>query len=301
MRAAAVFLPASVLRAAVAGLCAIAASCTPRDDLGAFSAGRQATVSRPLDPAGQDPATAPETSDPAPAATPPAEAAGSETAETTNSEAPPPPTDLVSGGDPGGGESSASGDPPAMGGAAGDGTVDGAAPAAMPPSAEAPDGPPSVPPPPATPPAAPSFRFVRLVADSDVTGGPLTSIAEFDVLGADGQPLDRRSWVATADSAEPTYVGGAPAPLAIDGQPGTMWHTPWFQVVPPPHPHFLQVDMGQAYALSGFRYLARQDGVLDGRVAAYRFFVSADGVDWGEARAAGTLANSDQPQVVPVP
>jgi hypothetical protein len=298
VRVAAVLLPASMLRAVAAGLGAIAVSCTPRDDLSAYSAGRQATAAHPLDPVGPGPALAPGTGNLVPAATPPAapedEAAGPETAEATNSEAPP--TDLVSGGDPGGGESSATGNPRARGGAGGDVSDEGAAPA-MPPSAASRDSPPAAPP--ATPP--PSFRFVRLVADSDVTGGPLTSIAEFDVLGADGQPLDRRSWIATADSAEPTYVGGAPAPLAIDGQPGTMWHTPWFQVVPPPHPHFLQVDMGQAHTLSGFRYLARQDGALDGRVAAYRFFVSADGVDWGQPRAAGTLANSDQPQVVSVP
>ena len=38
-------------------------------------------------------------------------------------------------------------------------------------------------------PAPPQFRFVRLIADSDVTGGPLTSVAEFDVLGSSGQPL----------------------------------------------------------------------------------------------------------------
>ncbi|MEY2936941.1 MAG: hypothetical protein RL033_7690 [Pseudomonadota bacterium] len=78
--------------------------------------------------------------------------------------------------------------------------------------------------------AAAQFRFVRLVADSEFNGGPLSAAAEFDVFGADGQVLDRTGWVASADSAEPVFVGGAPAALAIDGQapvsgipPGSSW------------------------------------------------------------------------------
>jgi hypothetical protein len=50
--------------------------------------------------------------------------------------------------------------------------------------------------------------------------------------------------------------------------------------------------------VSGFRYLGRQDGSLDGRVAAYRFFVSVDGEQWGEPVAAGTLADSAEEQEV---
>jgi F5/8 type C domain len=221
-----------------------------------------------------------------------------------SSDTPAPATVLAGSGDSGGGETAASGAPPAAsdpGGAAIPDAGIGTAPPELPPPAESPGTQPTVPPPPETPPPAPEqFRFVRLVADSDVTAGPLTSVAEFDVLGADGQPLDHSGWIASADSAEPTFVGGAPAAMAIDGQPATMWHTAWFQVVPPPHPHFLQVDLGQPQTLRGFRYLARQDGAPEGRIAAYRFFVSADGVDWGEARVTGTLANTDQPQDVSI-
>ncbi len=156
--------------------------------------------------------------------------------------------------------------------------------------------------PPVVEPAAPAqFRFVRLVADSEFNGGPLSTAAELDVLGADGQALDRTGWVATADSAEPTFFGGAPAALAIDGQAASVWHTAWFQLVAPPaHPHYLQLDMGQPRAVTGFRYLARQDASV-GRIAEYRFFVSADGVEWGEPILAGRLQDTAEAQAVRLP
>lgn len=127
------------------------------------------------------------------------------------------------------------------------------------------------------------------MADSAVDGGPLTAVAEFDLLDEEALPIDRSAWRARADSEEAVFLGGTPASLAIDGIVDSMWHTAWFQVVPPPHPHFLQIDLGEARAIGGFRCLARQDGALDGAVAAYRLFVSVDGLEWGEPVLAGTL------------
>jgi hypothetical protein len=152
--------------------------------------------------------------------------------------------------------------------------------------------------PPPTPPSEPvGVRFVRLVADSAVLG-PYTSVAEFNVLDGSGNPIDRTGWVASADSEELVWVGGARAGFAIDGDSITMWHTAWFQVVPTSHPHRLDVDLGAFHEVSGFRYLGRQDPSLDGRVANYRFFVSVDGVEWGEPVASGTLENSTAEQEV---
>jgi hypothetical protein len=154
---------------------------------------------------------------------------------------------------------------------------------------------------PVPPAVAAQFRFVRLVADSAVQG-PYTSIAEFNVLDGAGLPIDRASWLASADSEETLYVGGAGAHYAIDGESISMWHTAWFEVdPPPPHPHTLEIDMGSLHDVGGFRYLGRQDGSLDGRIAAFRFFVSADGDEWGEPVATGTLANSSDEQEVRLP
>jgi hypothetical protein len=133
-------------------------------------------------------------------------------------------------------------------------------------------------------------RFVRLFADSDIAGTPYTSVAEFSVLDAAGNAIDKTGWVASADSAETEFVGGAPAAKAIDGDPVSMWHTPWsVEANRPPHPHFLQVDMGAAHEVGGFVYLPRQDMSADGQIAEYRFYVSSDGVEWGEPVASGTL------------
>jgi hypothetical protein len=289
--------------ACLAGLGAAALSCTPRDDLSSFSSGNRAAETRPLAPAAPSAMEPPGQQDSASGAALPGEMpAADETAAQPSgtppsSEEPAPASGLAdSPGTPGAAA-------PAMGDTAPsepDGAGNAAAGTETPATGEQPPSEPQAPVPP-PPPAPQQFRFVRLVADSDVTQGPLTSIAELDVLGSNGQPLDHTGWVATADSAEAVYVGGAPPAMAIDGLPTSMWHTPWFQVVPPPHPHFLQLDLGTAQTVSGFRYLARQDGAPDGRIEAFRFFVSADGVDWGQPVLAGTLSDTDQPQDVRIP
>lgn len=154
----------------------------------------------------------------------------------------------------------------------------------------------------ALPPAAapePLARFVRLVADADVNLQPYTSCAELGILDEAGAPLDRTGWVATADSEEKEFAGGAPARLAIDGDPVSMWHTEWSNTaIRPPHPHFLQVDLGTPRAVGGFRYLPRQDGSLDGSITDYRFYVSDDGVEWGAPVAQGRFdATIDEHEV----
>jgi large repetitive protein len=238
----------------------VVSGCTPSEDLASYSSGTG------LGGGGDD------VSDPAPGAgvgggssEAPVGNAGSGGSETGNL------PDVIQGGSAGSASSSpGAGDPPMSVGSEGD-----------------PDEPAPVDPD-TTPPEAPvQFRFVRLVADSAIGQGPLTSIAEFDVLDADGEPIDRTGWVVTADSEELMYVGGAQAEYAIDGDPATMWHTAWFEVEPPAHPHSLDVDMGQARAVGGFRYLPRQDDAVDGRIEDYRFFVSVDGVEWGEPVSEG--------------
>lgn len=184
--------------------------------------------------------------------------------------------------------------PGGLQGGSGDGSGNGGSPPAVGPEPDEPTPPED----PVVVPEAPQFRFVRLIADSDLTAGPLTSVAEFNVLDAEGEPLDRAGWSVEADSEEQVFVGGAQAGYAIDGEPTTMWHTPWYEVEPPPHPHFLDVDLGEPRSIGGFRYLPRQDGALDGGIAAYRFFVSVDGVEWGEAVASGTFPSSALEQEV---
>ena len=80
--------------------------------------------------------------------------------------------------------------------------------------------------------------------------------------------------VAT-DSFEPSE--GDPA-HAVDGDPGTFWHTAWSQSTPPP-PHYLVIDYGQPLKLAGLSYTARIDGD-NGHVKDYEVYVSDDGQNW---------------------
>ncbi|MEZ4866052.1 MAG: putative Ig domain-containing protein [Caldilineaceae bacterium] len=139
-------------------------------------------------------------------------------------------------------------------------------------------------------------RFVKLVAESEVNGNPWSSAAEFNVVDAQGNTMERRGWTITADSQETQGEDGR-AVNAIDGNTNTIWHTEWSVANPPP-PHWLVVDLGGAYTIGGFRYLPRQSGAINGTVAAYQFYLSADGVNWGAPVAQGQWTNDRTEKVV---
>jgi hypothetical protein len=136
------------------------------------------------------------------------------------------------------------------------------------------------------------YRFVRLVATSELAGHVWSSVAELQVMTTAGAALARDEWKATADSEELDDQQG-PASAAIDGDDATFWHTAW---EPAPDdaddaklPHWLTIDLGSAHAITGFSYLPRQDGA-NGRIGAWEFHVSVDGEDWGNAVDSGTFA-----------
>jgi len=133
---------------------------------------------------------------------------------------------------------------------------------------------------------------VRAVALSDLAKyrmipSPLTE-ARFDLLIPRG-----RMKVVYCDSQHP---GEGVAAHAIDGDPGSYWHTRWGTGEPEP-PHEIQIDLGAVYELRGFTYLPRQDGD-HGRIARYEFYVSRDGKDWGRPVASGRWPNSGELQRV---
>jgi beta-galactosidase len=106
--------------------------------------------------------------------------------------------------------------------------------------------------------------------------------------------LDKRQWQVThVDSFE---AGEGYARHAIDDDPGTFWHTRWSRSQDP-HPHELQIDLGQTLDLIGFTQLPRQDSA-NGRIRDYRFYLSKDGQNWGEPLHAGRFPNSATLQTV---
>lgn len=79
-----------------------------------------------------------------------------------------------------------------------------------------------------------------------------------------------------ADSSHP---GNSPENV-LDGNPETIWHTPWGSAEPP-HPHHLVLDLGEPRRIAGLHLLPRQDS-SNGRFKEVAAYVSADGQDWGQ-------------------
>jgi alpha-L-fucosidase len=97
-------------------------------------------------------------------------------------------------------------------------------------------------------------------------------------VGGDPKMAMKASWKVASVS----YQGsGGEARRAIDGNPGTLWHT---------HgedgeralPQEIVVDLGKMTNISGFTYLPRQDKTLHGMVDQYALFLSKDGAAWME-------------------
>ena len=91
-----------------------------------------------------------------------------------------------------------------------------------------------------------------------------------------------------ADSEE----GDHPAANAMDGDPDTMWHTPWDEPAPK-FPHELVVAFPQPVLVAGLTCLPRQDGNHNGWIKNYAVQVSADGKDWGPPVAQGIFKEDD--------
>ncbi|RYD38786.1 MAG: c-type cytochrome, partial [Verrucomicrobiaceae bacterium] len=140
-----------------------------------------------------------------------------------------------------------------------------------------------------------AHRYVKLVSYSSQNGQPFSGLAEFNLLDAAGEPLDRSGWQASASSEETSSENGR-ASRTIDGQTNTIWHTA-YSAGTPPFPHELVIDLGSPQSFHGFTCLPRQDGP-NGRIKSYAFFFSDDGISWGNAAAEGDFADGTALQTV---
>jgi beta-galactosidase len=115
-------------------------------------------------------------------------------------------------------------------------------------------------------------RWLCLEALASTRADPFTTVAELELVAADGAKLALAPEnVVFADSEE---LGGddGNAGNALDGDPATFWHTEWASAQPK-HPHRLVIDLGSERELAALRYLARQDSP-NGRLAQVRVYVS---------------------------
>ena len=141
-----------------------------------------------------------------------------------------------------------------------------------------------------------------LLAVSDGGDGPSYDHADWGgarVTGCSGSAptiAQQQIRVVSVDSEELVGENGAAVNM-LDGSSSTFWHTEWAPRNPT-HPHTLGLDLGGLYQVDGFRYLPRQDGSPNGTIAAYEFYVSADGICWGTPVSAGTLAADTTEKIV---
>jgi regulation of enolase protein 1 (concanavalin A-like superfamily) len=134
-----------------------------------------------------------------------------------------------------------------------------------------------------------TYYFVlRAVNTSGLESDPTPEISH-TVPSIDEIP--NTGWSLVSASSEETAGEDGRAILAIDGNPDTFWHSRWSSNVATP-PHDLHIDLGQSQSIRGFRYLPRQDGWSNGNIGRYEFYVSADGINWGNPVASGTFANT---------
>jgi endo-alpha-N-acetylgalactosaminidase len=103
--------------------------------------------------------------------------------------------------------------------------------------------------------------------------------------------------VVSVDSQELIGENGA-VTNALDGKPATFWHTEWFQHTAP-LPHTLVLDLGSQYQITGFRYLPRQDGDVNGTIAGYQFYVSTDGTTWQRRGSRHVCHNTTEKRCAP--
>jgi len=104
--------------------------------------------------------------------------------------------------------------------------------------------------------------------------------------------IPQSAWTLLYADSEETQSEDGRARNAFDDSPSTIWHTQYTGTAPA-HPHEIQIDLGATYALTGFRYLPRQDKDDHGMVAQYQVYASTDSTNWGTAVASGTF-NSDR-------
>jgi beta-galactosidase len=116
-------------------------------------------------------------------------------------------------------------------------------------------------------------RYLCLESLSNYKGDAFATLAELTVLGENGKPL--RAKVIYASSEESGSEDGK-SDNAVDGNPGTHWHTA-YSSGEQNHPHHLVVDLSSEQTITGVKLLPRQGNPApNGRIKNARFYVRRD-------------------------
>lgn len=88
----------------------------------------------------------------------------------------------------------------------------------------------------------------------------------------------RNNWLLSVSDQEIAH--DETAAKMMDNNPLTHWHTSWF--VTKKLPHYILMDLGYRYKVSGIGYLPRQTGTANGIFSTYRIYISNDTSSVGE-------------------
>ncbi len=128
---------------------------------------------------------------------------------------------------------------------------------------------------------------VEARAESQGLSSSMTTTAQFKIF------VGRSAWRVVHVSSD---IRGEEGRNAIDGNPGTIWHSDWQKQPEVKHPHEIVVDMGALLEVNEFIYLPRQ-GSDNGRIRDYELYLSEDGKNWGSA-IKGRFENNSSEQYV---
>lgn len=113
----------------------------------------------------------------------------------------------------------------------------------------------------------------------------------------DPNTIPQTNWeLKYTDSEELIGENGA-ATNAFDGDTSTIWHTK-YQGGSDAQPHEIQIDLGDYYDITGFRYLPRQDDGDNGRIRNYEFYTSADGNGWNFVLTGAFADNANEQEAI---
>ncbi|MDB5193981.1 MAG: beta-galactosidase [Segetibacter sp.] len=104
---------------------------------------------------------------------------------------------------------------------------------------------------------------------------PLTTLAELEIIGEDGNDLSTLKWKVVYASSEEVTAGNYGADKIYDQQESTFWQSQSIGAKPS-HPHKLVLDLGSTQTIKGFRYLPRSDKKTDGMIKNYRVLIKKE-------------------------
>ena len=112
-------------------------------------------------------------------------------------------------------------------------------------------------------------RYLCLEALNAQDGKSTASIAELYVLDEKGNRLSRQNWKIVYADSEETNKGNYDADKVFDLQESTFWST----VEGVDFPHYLVIDLGGTYTISGISYIPRAEEGAPGSIAGFNIYV----------------------------